>query len=167
MLKVASLLLTLGLLGSAQVGSSGMCGGSSLMPVSGSMTYAVVDPGRQWVDSAGILHIRDSLMTWNFPTGSGDLVGSGWGVFSANINPVTGDGDTQGFHYLTLAAGQTSGTFWGHASGTITGGIMNAEFNAPHGGGGFAGMKMRTDIAFTWGSGVGTYSGVIHDPKGQ
>jgi len=139
--------------------------GATFTPVSGIMHYEVVDPGKQWFDEDGILHIRGALMEWEAWEGEGDFVGTGWGDYNANIDPVTGDGDTQGFHYFDFSLGELTGSFAGQADCIYTGFVMSGEYVA-HGDGGFAGMKLRVDVALVYSSGLASYEGILHDPHG-
>jgi hypothetical protein len=104
-------------------------------------------------------------MEWDYREGEGDLVGTGWGIFNANIHLATGNGDTQGFHYLNGSIGGVSGTWAGHADCIYTGFVMVGQY-VGHGGGGFAGMHIREDITLFYGSGLAVYDGILHDPKG-
>jgi hypothetical protein len=155
-----------GVLGGALVGSKGLSKGSTFTPVSGDAHWVIVDPGKVWIDEEGIQHIRDAVMEWEFLTGEGDLVGSGWGIYNMNIDPLTGEGDTQGFHYLDLSFGPLSGTFAGHADCVINGFVMAGDYIA-HGDGGFEGMKLKMGVTLVFGSGMAEYDGILHDPKGK
>jgi hypothetical protein len=139
--------------------------GATFTPVSGIMHYDVVDDGKQWLDEEGILHIRGALMEWEALAGEGSFVGTGWGIYNTNIDPVTGDGDTQAFHYLDFSLGELSGTFGGHSDSIYEGFVMTGEFVA-NGDGGFAGMKLRTDVTLVSSSGLASYDGILHDPQG-
>jgi len=158
-----------GLLGCALVWASSVWAEATFTPVSGAMTFQVEEEtGREWIDEEGILHIRDRIMHWNFIEGS--LIGSGWGIFNANIDADPnslnfGDGDTQGYHYFNCSHGEISGTFAGHAEGYYTGFFMVADYIA-HGEGGFAGMKLRTTSNLLYFSDQAAYEGVIQDPHG-
>jgi len=164
-MKKLTLLIFVGVLVSALAGSSTVWAGGTFTPISGNMNYVVVDWGTQWVDEDGIQHFRDAVMEWDFPEGEGDLVGTGWGIFNLNIDPATGNGDTQGFHYFDASFGEVSGTFAGHADCIISGFAIVCEM-VGHGDGGFAGMHFRLDVNSVYGSGVYEYDGILHDPKG-
>ena len=159
----------MGVLVCVLIGSNTVWADATFTPVSGSMTFQVEEEtGREWIDEEGILHIRDRIMYWNFSEGS--LMGSGWGIFNANINsdpnsPNFGDGDTQGFHYFDASYGEISGIFAGSAEGYYTDFFMVGEYNG-HGEGGFAGMKLRVTSTLHYFSGQGAYEGVIQDPHG-
>jgi len=168
-MKKLAVLGFVGVLVCVPIGSSTVWADATFTPVSGTMTFAVdEESGSQWMDEEGILHIRDRIMSWDFDEGS--LMGSGWGIFNANIDsdpnsPNFGNGDTQGYHYFDASYGEISGTFAGSASGYYTGFFMVGEYNG-HGEGGFAGMKLRVTSSLYYFSGQGTYEGVIQDPHG-
>jgi hypothetical protein len=163
MRRLPLLVLMLGVLPSGLVGAMA-APGATLTPVSGIMRYVVVDPGKQWMDDQGILHQRGARMRWEARKGEGDFVGTGIGVYNADIDPTTGNGKTQGFHSMDLSLGEMGGSFAGHADNTITGFVMSGRFNAPHATGDFKGMKLRLKITIVWGSGIAKYEGFIHSP---
>ena len=158
-------LVFVGVLASALAGSSTVWAGATFTPVSGTMHYVVVDDGTRWLDEEGILHIRDSIMEWDLLEGEGDFVGTGWGIFNANIDPATGNGDTQGFHYFDVSSGEVSGTLATHTDAIYTGFVMVGQ-SVGHGGGGFAGMHWRAESTLVFSSGFAEYNGILHDPRG-
>ena len=165
--KKLVLLFLVPMMACALVGSSTVWAGGTFTPVSGIMHYEVVDgAGTQWIDEDGILHIRDAEMTWELLAGEGDFEdGTGSGIYNANIDLATGDGDTQGFHALEFSFGELSGSFAGHADCIYTNLDMVGEFVA-HGDGGFAGMKIRETVTLVYSSGYAEYDGILHDPHG-
>jgi len=163
-MKKLAVLGIMGVLVCVLIGSNTVWAGCIFTPVSGTMTFEVDDEtGSQWFDEEGILHIRDRIMYWNFTEGS--LVGSGWGIFNVNIDPISGIGDTQGFHYFDVSYGGISGTFAGHAEGYYTGFFMVADYIG-RGEGGFAGVMLRTTANLFYFSDQAAYEGVLQDPHG-
>ena len=164
-MKKLALLFLVAMMACALVGSSTVWARGTFTPVSGAMHYEVVVDGTRWLDDDGILHIRDAEMTWELLEGEGDFVGTGWGIYNANINMATGDGDTQGFHYMDWSLGELSGSFAGHAANIYTNWVMEGEYIG-HGDGGFAGMHLRVAVTLVQASGYAEYDGILHDPHG-
>lgn len=162
-MKKLALLFLVGVLAYVLVGSNTVWAGATFTPVSGTINYVVVDEGTQWLDDDGIFHVRDRILSW--VCGQGDFTGTGWGTANMNINPLTGNGDVQGYHCFNFSLGEVSGTFVGHADDIFTGWVLVGEFVA-HGDGGFAGMHLRWDGTLVYGSGFTEYDGILHDPHG-
>jgi hypothetical protein len=105
----------------------------------------IIDPGTQWVDAQGILHIR-GLVRKDGPV-TGDLVGyDRHNVFNADINTATGSGPFFGTFSMEAEwpARNLKGAFSGGYKGYITNGNL-AGTTTGLGEGGFAGMVFRLD----------------------
>ena len=115
-------------------------------------------PERVWVDDAGVSHIRRLLFVGPV---AGDLVGTDFILYNENVDTTTGDGDNFGtFVFETVIDGR-SGTFEGHFSGPIIGGLIQPDF-VGQGTGELRGMKiMGTTLP---GSGVLTQVGIVLKP---
>ena len=165
-MKKLALLFLVAMMACALVGSSTVWARGTFTPVSGAAHFVVTDEGTTWLDEDGITHTRDAIMEWDFLEGESDLVGTGWGIYNMNIDMATGDGDTQGFHYLDLSFGELDGSFAGHADCIITTFVLVGDYVA-HGDGGFAGMHLRMAVTFLMGGdAVYEYDGILHDPHG-
>lgn len=105
----------------------------------------IVDPGTQWVDEQGILHIRGQVGE-GAPV-SGDLVGTDLrNVFNVDINTATGSGPFVGTFYMEVEwpARNLKGAFRGAYKGVITNGYLTGTTTGM-GEGGFAGMVLRAE----------------------
>lgn len=122
----------------------------------------VVDPGRQFVDDEGVLHIR-GFVTTGAPI-TGDLVGMDTrNEFNANIELATGNGNAWGTFRdeVSWPARNLSGVFEGHYQGQITAGQISVA-GVGQGSGDFSGMKISGTLQETApGSGVLIFNGTI------
>jgi hypothetical protein len=105
----------------------------------------IVDPGTQWVDDKGILHIRNQVRK-DAPM-TGQLVGyDRHNVFNADIDLATMSGPFMGTFVIEAEWGERnlSGMFRGGYKGYITNGNL-AGTTTGLGEGGFAGMILRCE----------------------
>lgn len=115
---------------------------------------AYSDPGRQWVDKNGILHIRRQIGE-NAPI-AGDFVGfDRHNEFNADINTATGNGVFHGNFTMEVEwpARQLKGVFSGHYKGKFTNWLL-AGTTIAKGEGDFEGMTLRIEQK---GDGPGSY----------
>jgi hypothetical protein len=138
------------------------------IPIWGTQEGAEIDPGVQWVDDEGILHIRGRVITVN---SAGEdaygvpLTGTGIIVQNFNIDLVNGIGDYNGSAQYEYNYGDLVGSFEGINTGMLTGLVWEGEYNYPHGCGDFAGWKIRGTWVLLPGS-VTTWEGIFHIPHG-
>jgi len=103
------------------------------------------DPGQQWVDAQGILHIRGQIGE-NAPI-AGDFVGyDRHNVFNADIDLATGNGKFTGTFTMEVewTARKLKGVFSGRYKGIFTNGLLTGNTTAL-GEGEFAGMVLRIE----------------------
>jgi hypothetical protein len=162
-MKKLILTFSLGVLAFALMGTSLVEAETDLMPISGLMRYVLVDPGTQWIDADGVLHIRGAMMEWEMLEGEGDVVGTGWGRYKANIHLASGDGDTQGYHSFEGTIGGVSGSWTGRADAIYTGFVMDGHY-VGKGKGGLAGLQIRLHTVLVYSSGECTYDGYVFYP---
>lgn len=140
----------------------------TLVPISGTQTGAPIDPGVQWVDDDGVVHIRGKVHA-SFADGL-DINGVPWTSVgyvknNINMNPATGVGDMSGYCYREYVYGDMEGSLSGRFRATSTAFRWNGTANFPHGTGDFAGWKMA-GITFTraWPEVVTVMEGYFHIP---
>jgi hypothetical protein len=140
------------------------------IPGWGTQEFTIIDPGVQWVDDEGVIHIRGRVTTQ-------DLVGedvygipiTGMGIVEENFNldQATGIGDYVGSAHYDYNYGGLVGSLEGVTTGTtMTGIIWEGEYNFPHGGGDFAGWKGRGTFSLVTGNPFSTWEGIWHIPHG-
>jgi hypothetical protein len=103
----------------------------------------IVDPGKQFVDAKGVLHIRRQVFSGAPITG--DLVGQELrNVFNADIELATGNGRAWGTfrEETTWPARNLSGVFEGTYKAKITAGFLTGT-HAGRGSGGYKGLKIK------------------------
>jgi hypothetical protein len=103
------------------------------------------DPGKQWTDKNGILHIRGQVGE-NAPI-AGDFVGyDRHNVFNADINTATGNGTFHGKFTMEVEwpARNLKGIFRGHYRGIFTNWLLTGTTTAL-GKGEFDGMVLRIE----------------------
>ena len=167
MLRTMSLAIAVLLLSGIAAGA-----GATKTYVSGAIPGGgtVVDPGRMWISSDGIVHLRGQVIT-NIPV-TGDLVGThtivvnfDWNmkedilIFN-NVNEWNVSWSTKGL----------TGIFRGRFQGRVRGGSVVFGKVVFQGSGGFAGMKMLADITdptIPGPPGAVDYRGIILEPRGQ
>ncbi len=145
--------------------------GTIVIPLTGLNDGTVlVDPGRQWTDDDGIIHVRGMVRTYDVQGQDADGVpfsGVGEQVLSYNLDPMTGSGDLMSHEYGTVAYGDLEGNLFGIGSGTIAGFLTAGTFNYPHCTGDFAGWHYRG----TWTGAIGVptvqWEGYFHIPGGR
>ena len=140
------------------------------IPISGTQELMSIDPGVQWVDDEGILHIRGRVTT-RYLVGE-DAYGisiTGMGIVEENFNidQATGVGEVNGSAHYDYNYGDLVGSLEGVLTGTSTTGIVwEGEYSLPHGGGDFAGWKGRGTWMVLTGSTISTWEGIWHIPQG-
>ena len=67
---------------------------------------------------------------------------------------------------MEVSFGDLIGVFEGHDNGPYAGFVRTGEF-VYHGSGEFAGMRYRGNSVIVQGSGVMSFEGIIHSPKGD
>lgn len=141
------------------------------IPVAGTqITLGFLDPGKEWIDDEGILHIQGNVSTT-------ELVGEDHNgipingtlihVVSMNVDLATGSGDWHGTSMVEETYGEMSGTYEGTTRATLTNFIWEGEFNFSRGGGDFAGWHTRGTWTSVMNSGYVTWEGIIHLPQGH
>jgi hypothetical protein len=149
--------------------------GSSLaatieIPAWGDQVMTTIDPGRQWTDDEGILHYRDLIQTAEMvgqDIDGNSLAGSVLYIVDINIDPVAGDGDTNVRGTIEFNYGDLSGTFEGRCVGTISGGVVDGEFNFPRGTDDFDGWKFQGTWSHVFASGYAVWEGNFLIPGGD
>lgn len=112
------------------------------------------DPGQQWVDDQGVLHIRGQIGI-NAPV-AGDFVGyDRHNVFNADIDLATGNGKFTGVFTMEVewTARNLKGVFSGRYKGEFTNWLLTGATTCI-GEGAFAGMVLRFEQK---GDGPGSY----------
>ena len=145
---------------------------SATIPISGvSTTMETIDPGQQWTDDDGVLHIR-GMITRGMVTAQDEngvpYTGIGLQSFTINIDLATGNGDLNGRRYDTeYTYGDLRGPFEGRIVATYTAWNATGQLNY-HGSGDFEGWKFRGTYTNTWGSGEPSpFEGILHNPHGN
>ncbi len=128
----------------------------------GQTTVGVIDPGREWVDTEGITHVRGLVLRVAF---TGDLEGEVIQNLSYNMDPF-GNGDLHGSADFTGTLFGVAGALSGRFAGDISGGVFTVE---SVGAGTIGGAKAHSRVTTTGvlGSGVATYDGTIRFPQGE
>jgi hypothetical protein len=163
-MKKLTILTLTALLAGAVFGAGGAWAQATFTPVSGEWAYAYADPGTQWTDDEGILHVRDAILVWTMLGGDLEIVGYSYSIVNINIDPA-GNGDGHSFGHFEVSFDGLVGVFEGHDSGPYTGGVYTGE-HVHHGSGDFAGMRSRGTTLLVHGSGYMSYEDVIQDPHG-
>ncbi len=143
-------------------------------PIAGTNTVtAIGTPVRFWVDDEGIAHYRGQPGVMTFPTGDGDVEGTGSFVVNSNLDLATGNGDESGTATLDLTWGSLSGTVEGRFTGTYTAGVSSGT-GVYHGiSGDFLGMKIMWSYQIDFNTGPpgtpwpATYDAIVLDPHGE
>ena len=165
-MKKLTILTLTALLACAVLGASGASAKPTFTPAGGEWSYVWADPGTQWIDEDGILHVRDGILAWTFVGGDFEIVGDTYSILNMNLDLATGNGDGQSHGHLEVSFDGLVGIFEGHDNGSWTGWTYAGEF-IYHGSGDFAGMKYRGDSVIVHGSGMMSFAGIIHDPQGD
>lgn len=145
--------------------------GSVQIPIQGVAYPVTIDPGRQWTDEDGVLHIRGIVQT-QYSEGQDEngipFVMNGELVANLNLDLATGNGDAT-FHitYHEVTYGDLHGSFEGTGRATYTGFVAQGEWNNPQGGGDFAGWHSRGTYTRTFGAEQSQWEGILHNPHGD
>ena len=163
-------LLTTALIVCVAALSSNALAGSIKIPVWGSDTSTITDPGVQWVDSDGITHYRGLVMMGIIEGQDDDgtpILGESVSVVNMNVDMATGDGDFICRTRIETAYGDLNGAWEGKLQATLTGFVYDGTYNLPHGYGDFEGWHDRGIWTGVMGSGFITWEGVFHIPGGH
>jgi hypothetical protein len=146
--------------------------GTIEIPIFGTQTATeTIDPGKEWTDEDGVLHVRGLVMT---VVAEGQdmegiqLVGTANWTANYNIDLATGDGDYVALGTEEMVYGDLTGTWGnGHCSATISGFIIDGTWNFVRCSGDFAGWHTRGTWTGMFPGPTTQWEGVIQIPGGS
>lgn len=130
-------------------------------------TTGTIDEGERWTDEDGILHVRGAIrtsITEGFDENGVSFTANGEAMFNLDLDTATGDGHLVAGRVVNeYVYGDLQGGFEGQYTATITGYVLDGEFNYPHGSGDFSGWHVRGLISGILGQ-VSQIEGIIQMP---
>lgn len=119
----------------------------------------LVDPGKEFVDDKGVLHVRGQI---NDAPITGDIEGTVRIVTDIDINLTDGSGRYRGKFVITGTFQGRTGTYSGKFSGKVIDGSFGPNDFAGRGRGGFKETRIKgTAVPTPLGSGVFTLTGRV------
>jgi hypothetical protein len=107
----------------------------------------LVEPGLEWIDDEGVLHIRGQITQSAFyELQNFTIVGSNAIVSNANVDPATFSGNLFGTWSAIYLPASSSGTFDGSWNFKLVDGASGVGRAVGHGTGDLRGMKMRLKL---------------------
>lgn len=120
---------------------------STKTPVDFWEVVCLVDPGIEWLDDDGVLHIRGRISQGTFYDAEDfTVVGSDAIIANANIDLATGNGAFFGTWSAVYLPASATGTFDGAWNARLTGGIALSGKAVGQGTGELRGMKMKVNL---------------------
>jgi hypothetical protein len=120
---------------------------STKTPVEFWEVSCMVDPGFEWIDEYGVLHVRGRVSQATFYEPENfTIVGSDAIISNANLDPATFSGNLFGTWSAVYLPFSDSGTFDGSWTAKLTGGVAALGRAVGRGTGELKGMKMKLTL---------------------